>query len=486
MPGQTLAQTEAAKVAARGGAPAQQEAQPASLAILGHYWPKLKVMLPQHIVPEAWYASAFAALYKNPQLQEFADANPESLMFALMDCAGLGLTPGTKEYYLTPRPNRKAKGGREVLGIQGYVGVIERMYRAGAVTQVVVEVVRKNDEFRYSRAQGDDIPYHEFDPMARRADRGELIGVYAYARMVTGNWSTPVVLNQDDIDRSMSASPTSKSEYSPWKTDTEAMWKKTAVHRLENWVPTSSNYVLHQQKAMLAKAEIQTKAAAGLLTAQPAAPALPAAPPPEPTPLSAPAASDPGDTPVGDFRPPAGYAPDLGGDEGYSGELDPSSMPDDEPAPAGGFEPATQNQHKRVMSLLGRRVADDAHRHAMWTALTGRPITSQSQVSTTEADTVYETLKAWGRAGELDRRISAMVPAQGEAPPSITEEDGEKLPEPRTVAWHEAGHPLVDGGQVTRVPKLLNGECGPCEEIADAEVAEALAAAGAAGDTADA
>ena len=76
-------------------------------------------------------------------LMKAAEANPDSLITALMRCAALGHQPGTEEFYLTPR---KVKGRLEILGITGYQGYIELMYRAGAVSSVIVETVRRNDE----------------------------------------------------------------------------------------------------------------------------------------------------------------------------------------------------------------------------------------------------------------------------------------------------------------------------------------------------
>jgi recombination protein RecT len=101
-------------------------------------------------------------------------------MGALMDAARLGLEPGTEQYYLTPR---KVKGRLEIQGIRGYQGEIELIYRAGAVSSVIVEVVYSNDKFRV-RPGRDERPIHEIDWDAD--DRGELRLVYAYAVMKDG------------------------------------------------------------------------------------------------------------------------------------------------------------------------------------------------------------------------------------------------------------------------------------------------------------
>jgi recombination protein RecT len=133
------------------------------------------------------------------------------------------------------------KGRLEILGITGYQGYVELMYRAGAVTSVIVEVVRENDEYRYRRGV-DRVPVHNFKPFARDADRGKLVGTYAYAEMQTGAVSKVVELNQDDIDRIKAVNPAAGSEYSPWTKWEASMWLKSSARQLRKWVPTSAEY----------------------------------------------------------------------------------------------------------------------------------------------------------------------------------------------------------------------------------------------------
>src|SRR5690606_7652105 len=149
-------------------------------------------------------------------------ASPASLMVALLDAARQGLEPGTDEYYLTPR---KAKGRPEVLGITGYQGHIELMYRAGAVSAVVAEVVREKDSYRYRRGV-DEVPVHEYPPYSGESERGGLIGVYAYARMKDGSVSRVVELGRDDIKRIKASAQGASSDYSPWTLHEAAMWLK--------------------------------------------------------------------------------------------------------------------------------------------------------------------------------------------------------------------------------------------------------------------
>ena len=232
---------------------AERDNSPAGL--IKQYSESFAQVLPSHVKPATWVRLAQGALKRgkrvdnnpsNPfELEVAAANNPGVFLAALLDAARQGLEPGTEQYYLTPR---KVKGRLEILGITGYQGHIELMYRAGAVASVVAEVVRENDEYRYQRGV-DEVPVHRFKPFARDAERGKLVGVYAYARMKDGAVSRVVELNQDDITRIKASSQGASSEYSPWVKFEAAMWLKSAVRQLQKWVPTSAEFRREQLRA---------------------------------------------------------------------------------------------------------------------------------------------------------------------------------------------------------------------------------------------
>lgn len=247
---------------------AQQERATGPGSLIRKYSSDFATVLPAHVKAETWVRLAEGALRKgkrinapNPkspdhinhgrfELEVAAGNNPGVFLAALLDAARLGLTPGSEEYYLTPR---KTQGRLEILGIVGYQGYVELMYRAGAISSVVVQVVRENDEYRYQRGV-DRTPVHRFKPFAREAERGKLIGVYAYAEMHSGAVSQVVELNQDDIDRIKRVNPASGGDYSPWTNWEAAMWMKSAARQLRKWVPTSAEY---RKEIARAAAEVQ-------------------------------------------------------------------------------------------------------------------------------------------------------------------------------------------------------------------------------------
>jgi recombination protein RecT len=177
-----------------------------------------------------------------PELARRAQQNPGSLMTALLEAASNGLKPGTQEYHLTPR------GGKDpgVLGIIGWQGEVELIYRAGAVSSVQAEVIYSGDTFVFQ--PGDERPRHVVDWFAE--DRGHVIGAYAYAIMKDGATSRVCVAGPREIKRARAASATADKAFSPWNTDYPAMVRKTAVHMLADWVPTSAEYRVEQLRAV--------------------------------------------------------------------------------------------------------------------------------------------------------------------------------------------------------------------------------------------
>ncbi len=298
-------------------------------------------ILPDHIEVKGFLGTAAAALYGSADLMKAAERSPDSLITALMRCAALGHQPGTDEFYLTPR---KRKGVPEVLGIEGYRGIVERMYRSGAVASVVVREVCAKDFFRYVEGE-DEVPVHEtggrgttgadFFGATGSRDRGAMVGAYAYARLTTGATSRVVILTRDDVLAARDSGGYKPDDsYSPWNRldggkdhpefQGRSMWWKTAARRLEPWVPTSAEFRREQLRA--------SAQAAGLTAPPPAA--MPAAAPQDihdaevvdedASPAGEP--QTPPADPAGEARNPGPAVPD--GTPGSG----PAAGPDDRPA----------------------------------------------------------------------------------------------------------------------------------------------------------
>lgn len=250
---QTSGQTVTAPPKQSAGKAVAQQAEPPSIYdMVRRAKGEFASVLPSHIKPDMFTRIAVGALKRDEKLLEAAYRDPASLMRSLMEAARLGLEPGTDEYWLTPR-------GGSVLGITGWQGEIELIYRAGAVATVKAELVYTNDVFRYNPGT-DDVPFHEVDWFAE--SRGDVRGAYAYGVMVgTGAISKVIVVGPPRIKRAMEASATAGKSHSPWTTDYGAMVLKTAVHDLAKWVPTSAEYRREQLRAV---ADVQAEKSSGV------------------------------------------------------------------------------------------------------------------------------------------------------------------------------------------------------------------------------
>ncbi|MFG2747226.1 recombinase RecT [Streptomyces chartreusis] len=227
-------------------------------AMVEQYRSDYAALMPSHINADQWIRLAVGAIRGDKNLEQAARNDIGVFLRELRTAARLGLEPGTEQFYLTPRKSKAHRGQKIIKGIVGYQGIIELIYRAGAVSSVIVEVVRANDSFQYVPGR-DERPVHEIDWFG--GDRGPLVGVYAYAVMKDSATSKVVVLNRDQVMQAKAKSDGAHSEYSPWNTNEESMWLKTGARRLAKWVPTSAEYVAQQLRAQADAAPIEAFAA---------------------------------------------------------------------------------------------------------------------------------------------------------------------------------------------------------------------------------
>lgn len=235
---------------ATGNAIAKAENSPA--AVIGQYKNDFALVLPASFRPETFVRLAQGALRRDVKLKQAAENNPGSLLFALLDAARLNHEPGTEDYWLVPR---KRKGQLEVQGIEGYKGITKRMLQHPKVLSVVAEVVYDGDTFEW-RPGDMDRPVHIAAGDDWFSDRGNPRGAYAYAKLIGGVTSKVIIVGEKQIKRSMEASDSASSEYSPWRRDRDAMILKTAVRRLEPYVPKASELVSAQADRTAAAADV--------------------------------------------------------------------------------------------------------------------------------------------------------------------------------------------------------------------------------------
>lgn len=176
--------------------------------------------------------------------KHLAECSIESLAAAMMTSAQLDLEPNTPQglAYLIPY---KTKKGYECQFQVGYKGLLQLAYRSGMVQAFNADVVYKAEVeaglFRYTKGACPNI-IHETDLLGDYR-QGEIVAAYA-ACTLKGGQTIMRVIDKKDVERAQNTSASFKAaqsfgrpDMSPWNTNPEAMWMKTAIKRLAAWMP---------------------------------------------------------------------------------------------------------------------------------------------------------------------------------------------------------------------------------------------------------
>lgn len=172
-------------------------------------------------------SAVMSATQRNPKLLE---CDPKSVINSFLTMAELQLMPSNVagEAYVVPY-----KG---IAQFQiGYQGLVTLFYRAG-IKQIVAEIVRENDEFRYENGE----VYHVQDVFSD--DRGEAKGAYVIVTLSGGGKITKVMSKKEILHIAQKFSKSYKESYTAWKDDADPqlwMWKKTVLKQVAKLVPKS-------------------------------------------------------------------------------------------------------------------------------------------------------------------------------------------------------------------------------------------------------
>ena len=171
---------------------------------------------------------AVTAIGQNPNLQR---CDPKTFLGCLMQCAQLNLEPNTPQglAYIIPY-------GTQAQFQIGYKGLIQLMWRSGAVASFNADVVYEaevlNGTFEYESGMAPVI-HHRIDLLHPEYRTGQVVAAYACATLKTGQ-SVIRVVSHADIEKARSLA----GRNSPaWRDHYESMAIKTAIKRLAAWLP---------------------------------------------------------------------------------------------------------------------------------------------------------------------------------------------------------------------------------------------------------
>lgn len=170
------------------------------------------------------------------QTPKLAQCEPASILGAMMTCAQLNLEPNTPQglAYLIPY-------GRECQFQVGYKGLMQLMYRSGAIASFNADVVYRQEVeqglFEYESGISPRIS-HKIDllnPEARTGKPEDVIAAYAAVVLKTGE---PIVrlVTKMEIDQ---ARALNRGNSPAWRDHYAAMTIKTAIKRLSAWLPVT-------------------------------------------------------------------------------------------------------------------------------------------------------------------------------------------------------------------------------------------------------
>lgn len=172
---------------------------------------QMALALPKSMTAERLTRIVMTECRKVPALMQ---CNQESFFGAVLQCAQLGLEPGSAlgHCYLLPFGNGKSRDGRPNCQlIIGYRGMIDLARRSGQIVSINAYCVHEADEFEYELGLHPDI-HHRPSPLA---ERGPVTYVYAVA-VLKGGGVQFEVMSRAEIEAVRVQSKAGKS--GPWVT----------------------------------------------------------------------------------------------------------------------------------------------------------------------------------------------------------------------------------------------------------------------------
>lgn len=165
---------------------------------------------------------------------------PESLLGAVMTAAQMGIEPDGRHGHLIPRWNSKANC-YEATFQADYKGLVRLIRLNDKVVDVYAELVHEHDFIKVTKGLHRDL-VHEVDI---KADRGELIGVYAVIQYENEHASFEYMCRAE-VENVRARSDSWKAHKAkgygtPWVTDEGEMWKKTALKRISKLADLSGD-----------------------------------------------------------------------------------------------------------------------------------------------------------------------------------------------------------------------------------------------------
>lgn len=211
---------------------------------------KFAEALPAHI-PAARFARAAMSACTDQQIANCAQtaAGRKSIYDACLKAATDGLLLDKREAALV---SFRTKVGDNWIDAAQYMpmvaGVMKKARNSGEIAHIVAQCVYSNDTFEIDFVT-------EGPPVLHKpafVNRGEMVAVYAVAKLRDGSWTQPEWMTKEQVDEIRQRSKTGAlgqkdrngkpiEPKGPWVTDYNEMARKTVIRRAAKYWPSSTD-----------------------------------------------------------------------------------------------------------------------------------------------------------------------------------------------------------------------------------------------------
>lgn len=230
---------------AAGGVQKQVTPEQSLNSLLKRMGPEIQRALPKHLDADRIARIAMTAVRTTPKLLE---CDQMSFIAAIMQSAQLGVEPNTGlgQAYLIPY-------GKQVQFQLGYKGLIDLAVRSGQYKAIYAHEVYEDDEFEFTYGLTKDLIHKPAS-----VPTGEPVGYYAVYHLQNGGYDF-VYWTRERIDMHAKkfSMAVQKGWTSPWKTNFDAMAKKTVLKEVLKYAPKSIEF----QKSVEADSTIKNEIA---------------------------------------------------------------------------------------------------------------------------------------------------------------------------------------------------------------------------------
>lgn len=179
-------------------------------------------LLPKNISTEKIKASAGFYISNRKDLMDLDNTGKLQMLYGVLKEAMLGLEAGT-DYDIVPFKGKPTICRKK----EGYFKIID-MIKPAEIVRFINNVITTDDEYYFNPVTGELT--HEMHG-ERYQDFNNIIGSYAYIKFANGFEST-VFLSKEDLEKIKNTSPSGKTEFSPWNSQSLKMVKTKTVKEL--------------------------------------------------------------------------------------------------------------------------------------------------------------------------------------------------------------------------------------------------------------